>query len=83
VNVQNVRLTASTQATTTLILVDGVIHSKHGNVQFFGGLGTRNFAVAGAKILNSLPADLRFNAQSIWAFAQKLKQYLFMCYERI
>jgi len=46
-------------------------------------LGTRNFAVAGAKIRNSLPTDVRLHAQSLETFGQKLKQYLFKCHERI
>ena len=37
------------------------------------------FAVAGAKIWNSLQADLWLHAQSIETFEQKLKQYLFKC----
>jgi len=40
-------------------------------------LGRRNFAVAGAKIWNNLPADLRLQSQSLLTFGQKLKQYLF------
>ena len=33
-------------------------------------LGTRNFAVAGAKIWNNLPADLRLHSQSLQTFAK-------------
>jgi len=39
-------------------------------------LGTRNFSVVGAKIWNSLPADLPLPVQSVRTFGQKLKQYL-------
>ena len=46
-------------------------------------LGTRNFAVAGAKIWNSLPAELRLHLQSLQTFGQRLKRYLFECHERI
>ena len=35
-------------------------------------LETRNFAIAGTKNWNSLPADLRLDAQSIGTFGQKL-----------
>ena len=41
-------------------------------------LGSRNFAVAGAKICNSLPVDLRLLAQSLRTFGHKLKHYLFV-----
>jgi len=40
-------------------------------------LNRRNFAVAGAKIWNNLPAGLRLQSQSLLTFGQKLKQYLF------
>ena len=46
-------------------------------------LGMRNFAVAGAKIWNNLPADLRLHSQSLLMFGQRLKRYLFVCHERI
>ena len=41
-------------------------------------LGSRNFAVAGAKIWNSLPVDLRLLSQSLRTFGHKLKHYLFV-----
>ena len=41
-------------------------------------LGTRNFAVAGAKVWNSLPVDLRLLSRSLRTFGHKLKHYLFM-----
>jgi len=41
------------------------------------------FAVAGAKIWNSLSAHLRSHAQSLQTFGEKLKRYLFICHERI
>ena len=41
-------------------------------------LGSRNFTVAGAKIWNSLPVDLRFFSQSLRTFGHNLKQYLFV-----
>ena len=39
-------------------------------------LGSRNFAVAGAKMWNSLPVDLRLLSQSLPTFGHKLKHYL-------
>ena len=41
-------------------------------------LGSRNFAVAGAKVWNSLPVDLRLLSRSLRTFGHKLKHYLFM-----
>jgi len=41
-------------------------------------LGSRNFVVAGAKIWNSLPVDLRLLSQSLHTFGHKLKHYLFV-----
>ena len=41
-------------------------------------LGSRNFAVAGAKIWSSLPEDLRLLSQSVRTFGHKLKHYLFV-----
>jgi len=41
-------------------------------------LGSRNFAVAEAKIWNSLPVDLRLLSQSLRTFGHKLKHYLFV-----
>ena len=41
-------------------------------------LGSRNVAVAGAKIWNSLPVDLRLLSQSLRTFGHKLKHYLFV-----
>ena len=46
-------------------------------------LGTRNFAIAGAKTWNNLPVDLRLHSQSLLTFRQRLKRYLFVCCERI
>jgi len=46
-------------------------------------LGTRNFAVAGAKIWNNVPANLRLHSQSLQTFAQRLKRFLFVCHEHI
>ena len=46
-------------------------------------LGSRNFAVAGAKIWNSLPVDLRLLSQSLRTFGHKLKHCLLMSHERI
>jgi len=40
-------------------------------------LGTRNFAVAGPLVWNSLPANLRSASVSLRTFAGKLKTYLF------
>ena len=40
--------------------------------------GSRNFAVAGAKVWNSLPVDLRLLSQSLRTFGYKLKHYLFV-----
>jgi len=41
-------------------------------------LGSRNFTVAGAKVWNSLPVDLRLLSRSLRTFGHKLKHYLFM-----
>ena len=41
-------------------------------------LGSRNFAVAGAKVWNSLPVDLRLLSRSLHTFGHKLKHYLFV-----
>jgi len=41
-------------------------------------LGSRNFAVAGAKVWNSLPVDLRLLSRSHRTFGHKLKHYLFV-----
>jgi len=41
-------------------------------------LDSRNFAVAGAKVWNSLPVDLRLLSRSLHIFGHKLKHYLFM-----
>ena len=41
-------------------------------------LGSRNFAVAGAKVWNSLPIDLRLLSRSLRTFGHKLKHYLFV-----
>ena len=41
-------------------------------------LGSRNIAVAGAKIWNSLPVDLRLLSQSLRTFGHKLKHCLFV-----
>ena len=41
-------------------------------------LGSRNFAVAGDKVWNSLPADPRLLSRSLRTFGHKLKHYLFM-----
>jgi len=41
-------------------------------------LGCRNFAVAGAKVWNSLPVDLRLLSRSLRTFWHKLKYYLFV-----
>jgi len=41
-------------------------------------LGSRNFAVAGAKVWNSLPVDLRLLSRSLRTFGHKLKHYLFV-----
>ena len=46
-------------------------------------LGSRNFAVAGAKIWNSLPVDLRLLSQSLRTFGHNLKHCLLMSHERI
>ena len=46
-------------------------------------VGSRNFAVAGAKIWNSLPVDLRLLSQSLHTFGHKLKHCLLMSHERI
>ena len=46
-------------------------------------LGSRNFAVAGAKIWNSLPVDLWLLSQSLRTFGHKLKHCLLMSHERI
>jgi len=35
-------------------------------------LGTRNFAVAGAKMRNCLPADLRLHSQSLQTFGTEV-----------
>ena len=41
-------------------------------------LGSRNFAVAGAKVWNNLPVDLRLLSRSLRTFGHKLKHYLFV-----
>ena len=41
-------------------------------------LGSRNFAVTGAKVWNSLPVDLRLLSRSLRTFGHKLKHYLFL-----
>ena len=41
-------------------------------------LGSRNFAVDGARIWNSLPVDLRLLSQSLRTFGHNLKHYLFV-----
>ena len=41
-------------------------------------LGSRNFAVAGAKVWNSLPLDQRLLSRSLRTFGHKLKHYLFV-----
>ena len=41
-------------------------------------LDSRNFAVAGAKVWNSLPVDLRHFSRSLRTFGHKLKHYLFV-----
>ena len=41
-------------------------------------LGSRNFAVTGAKVWNSLPVDLRLLSRSLRTFGHELKHYLFV-----
>ena len=66
-------------------VVTGTLSESHCVWQFYGclavtgtrtTLGSKNFAVAGAKIWNSLPVDLRLLSQSLRTFGQKLKHYL-------